>query len=209
MRATVARNPRTMMAPLLAAALTVLIANPLLAQPSTAKKDLAGRIVQLQMPGIVSIAQALVERPAALMLQDAGQAMQKRVPVEKREAAGKRVQESVKKYVDEAGPLVQARAIKLAPSVLAVELESKFTEEELTQLVAWLESPVSRKFQQTMPQIQDSFVQRLVTESRPLIDPKLALLEQQIRDSLGLPPVAAVGKSPPKPAAGEPATTGK
>ncbi len=185
---------------LLAGAVAALYApQPLLAQTAPAsKKELAARVLQLQMPGIVSIAQGLVERPAALMLQDAGQAMQKRVPVDKRDAASKRVQDSVKKYVDAAGPVVQARAIKLAPLVLGAELESKFSEDELNQLVNWLESPVSRKFQQLMPQIQDSFVEKLVAESRPTIDPKLLTLEQEIRDTLGLPALPAAGKAAAK-----------
>lgn len=208
MRIALELKPRTW-GPLLAAVLMVLHAAPLLAQPSSAKKDLAARVVQLQMPGIVSIAQGLVERPAALMLQDASQAMQRRIPVDKRDSASKRVQDSVKKYVAEAGPLVKDHAIKLAPSVLGAELESKFSEEELTKLLAWLESPVSRKFQQTMPQIQDSFVQKLVAESRPMIDPKLQALEQEIRDALGLPAAAAAGKTPPRPAVGESAPKAK
>lgn len=203
MAAARVRSALQRLALLLAAGVALsLTAAPLRAQSAPSKKELASRIVQLQMPGIVSIAQGLVERPAALMLQDAGQAMQKRVPADKREAASKRVQESVKKYVDEAGPMVQARAIKLAPTVLGAELEAKFNEEELTALVAWMESPVSRKFQQTMPQIQDSFVQKLVADSRPMIDPKLVTLEQDIRDALGLPPVAA-GKAASKPATGD------
>ncbi len=201
------QTPRA--ATLLTGVFALLLATPLLAQTASTKKELAGRIVQLQMPGIISIAQGLVERPAALMLQDAGQAMQKRIAVDKREAASKRVQDSVKKYVDEAGPLVKARAIKLAPSVLGAELEAKFSEEELTQLIAWMESPVSRKFQQTMPQIQDAFMQKLVAESRPLIDPKLMTLEQEIRDTLGLPAAPAGNKSSAKPSADEQAPKSK
>ncbi len=209
MRTSFARLVPKRRARCLVGAFAMLLATPLFAQPSSTKKELAGRIVQLQMPGIVSIAQGLVERPAALMLQDAGQAMQKRIPVDKREAASKRVQESVKKYVDEAGPMVQARAIKLAPSVLGAELESKFSEDELTQLIAWMESPVSRKFQQTMPQIQDAFLQKLVADARPMIDPKLLTLEQEIRDSLGLPVLPAGTKSSAKPAAADQAPKAK
>ncbi len=188
-------------------AVLMLLASPAQAESSASKKELVARVLKLQMAGIESIAQALVERPAALLLQDASQAIRKRIAADQQETAGRRIQNSVKKYVDETAPLVRARAIKLAPTVLGAELESRFSEAELVQLLAWLESPISKKYQQVMPEIQDGFVNKLVADSRPDVDPKLLALEQDIRNALGLPaPPAAAAKSKAKtetPAAAE------
>ena len=132
---------------LMITAALALFAAATLAQAET-KKELVQKVLLLQQPLIENISRSIVERPAAQLMQAAGQALQTQVPADKREAVGKSVQADVKKYVDEATPLLRERAIKLAPSTFGVALEEKFTEAELKQLIAWLESPVNKKFQQ-------------------------------------------------------------
>ena len=88
------------------------------AQTGSSKKELVARILVLQQPAIEQTAQTLVERPAAQLQQQAGLAMQTRVPPEKREAMAKLIQDDLKKYVDEAAPLVRQQAVKLAPSTI-------------------------------------------------------------------------------------------
>ncbi len=154
---------------------------------SPTKKELAAKAVQLQLPGIEAMARGLVEQPAVQMLSDAGLVLQQRVPADQREPIGRRIQELARKYVDEATPLVRDRAVRMAPAAFGAALEERFTEDELKQLVAWLESPVSRKYQQAVPEMQTAFVQKLVADARPSIDPKLQALEQSIRSALGLP----------------------
>jgi hypothetical protein len=161
-----------------------------------AKKELIKRLLQLQQPGIEAMAKSLTEQPAARMLQEAGRAMQAAVPPEKREAVGKQIEASVKKYVAEATPIVRDRAIKLAPSVIGTALDEKFSEEELKQLLAWFESPVNKKYQQLMPEVNNGFTQKVVADARPTIDPKLKALDQSVRDALGLPAAPAASGTP-------------
>ena len=59
------------------------------------------------------------------------------------------------------------RALKLAPSTIGAVLEEKFSEDELKQLVAWLESPVNKKYQQLGAEMQNAFAQKLRRRSRP------------------------------------------
>ena len=166
---------------------------------SPAKKELVQKLLALQQPGIEMAARGMVERPAALMLQEAGRVVQTQVPAEKREAVAKTIEADAKRYVDEAFPLVRERALKIAPTTLGAALEEKFTEDELKQLVAWFESPVNKKFQAASGEMQNSFMQKLVAEARPLLEPKLQALEQKIRAALGAP--AAPGGEAAKPAA--------
>ena len=168
---------------------------------SPAKKELMQKLMVLQQPGIENVARNLVEQPAVAMMQAAGRALQG-IPAEKREAAGKTIEADIKKYVDESVPIVRDRAVKLAPSTIGVTMEEKFTEDELKQLVAWLESPVNKKYTQLGPEIQASFTQRLVAEARPTIEPKIQALETQVRATLGVPSAAA---SEPAPKAATPA----
>ena len=170
---------------------------------SPAKKELVQKLLALQQPGIEMAARGLVERPAALMLQEAGRVVQTQVPAEKREAVAKTIEADAKRYVDEAFPLVRERALKLAPTTLGAALEEKFSEDELKQLIAWFESPVNKKFQAASGEMQNNFMQKLVAEARPLLEPKLQTLEQKVRAALGVPAAAAGDGAKPaaKPAA--------
>jgi hypothetical protein len=154
---------------------------------SPAKKELVQKILVLQQPEIEQVARNIVERPAAQMMQEAGLAMQRQVAPDKREAMGKAIEAEVKKYVDESYPLVRERAIRLAPSTLGAALEEKFSEEELKQLLAWVESPVNKKFQQLGP-ARNAFVQKVLSESVAAVDPKVGALDARIRVILGVPP---------------------
>jgi hypothetical protein len=173
---------------------------------SPAKKELVQKLLALQQPGIEMAARGIVERPAAQMMQEAGRMLQTQFPPEKREAIGKIIEADAKKYVEEALPPVRERAIKLAPSTLGVTLEEKFTEDELKQLLAWYESPVNKKFQQVSGEMQSNFMQKLVAEARPLVEPKLQALEQKVRAALGAP---AAGAPEAGPAAAKPAASAK
>jgi hypothetical protein len=161
------------------------------AQTATSKKELVARILVLQQPAIEQTAQTLVERPAAQLQQQAGLAMQTRVPPDKREAMAKLIQDDLKKYVDEAAPLVRQQAVKLAPSTIGVLLEEKFTEEELKQLIVIIESPVNRKYAQMGGEFQKALGEKLVAQTQPIVEPKVKALELSVIKHLGLPPVSA------------------
>lgn len=183
-------------------ALAALCAATTLAQAQS-KKELVQKLLALQQPTIEGVARSLVERPAMQMLQAAGQALQTQVPADKREAVGKAIEADIKKFVDEAVPVMRERALKLAPSTIGATLEDKFTEAELKQLIAWFESPVNKKFQQVAPEMQNTFVQKLSADAAPLLDPKFRALDQRVRASLGVPD--APPASAPPPAAAKPA----
>ena len=173
----------------------MLVATVAQAQTPTSKKELVARMLVLQQPAIEQTAQAMVERPAMQMQQQAGLALQTRVPPEKREAAAKLVQEDLKKYVEETGPLVRQQAVKLAPSTIGALLEEKFTEDELKQLIAILESPVNRKYAQMGAEFQKALGEKLVAQTQSLVEPKVKALEQAVVKHLGLPPAPAVKAS--------------
>ena len=173
---------------------------PALAQTAAtpAKKELVQRLLVLQQPGIESVARNIVERPAGQLMQAAGQALQTQVAPDKREAAGRSIEADVKKFVEEAVPVLRERAVKLAPTVIGPVLEEKFSEDELKQLIAWLDSPVNKKYQQVAPELQNTFSQKLIVEAGPLLDAKLQALQERVRATLG--PIAAKGENG-KPAA--------
>jgi hypothetical protein len=154
------------------------------AEPSAAKKELIAKVIALQQPGIDNLSREIVERPAAQTMQAVGNLLQTQIPPDKREAVGKSVQADVRKFVDESTPLLRERANKLAPAALTPILDEKFNDDELKQMIAWLNSPVNKKFQEVAPQIQSALVQKLVAEAGPLLDAKLQAMQQKVQATL-------------------------
>ena len=169
-----------------AAALVALacVASPALAQ---SKKELINRVLLLQQPGVEALAKNIAEQPAIQLTLSARQAFAN-VPQDKRESVAKAIDADLKKYTDEAVPLIRDRAIKLAPSTLGTELENNFSEAELKQLIEWLDSPVIKRFQTLAPQMQNTLAEKLVNDTKGQIEPKLKTLEASMSKHLGLPP---------------------
>jgi hypothetical protein len=173
------------------------------AQTSPAKQALVDKVLSLQRPAIEQTGQVIAERPALQMRQQAGVVLQTRVAPEKREAVAKDLQADLKKYADEVVPLMQQQAVKLAPSTVGVMLADKFTEDELKQLIAIMESPVNLKYQQMGNEMQKSLADKLMADMKPAVEPKIKALAAAMDKHLGLPAPSANAKSA-KPAASAP-----
>lgn len=169
------------------------------APASPAKKALVKRVIQLQQPGIEAMARALVEQPAAAIMQQVGRTLQANVPADKREAVGRDAQADVRKFVEDVVPTVRKRAIEIAPGTIGPILEQKLTEDELKQLVAWLDSPVSRKYQQLGGEMQKALSEPLIRDSRATVEPRMRALEESLMKRLG------VSDTPASTAGGKPA----
>lgn len=169
------------------------------AQSTPAKKELVARIIKLQQPGIEAMARGLVEQPAAEILDRAGAALPSRVPADKREAVAKDIQADVKKYADDAGSVITQRAVRLAPTTIGPLLEEKFTEDELKQVIAIVESPAYNKFQALGGEMQKALVEKLVAETRSTIEPKVKALEATVAKRLGVT-VPSGAAAPARPA---------
>lgn len=178
-----------------AVAAAALVSPPAQAQAAGAsKKELVARVLQLQQPAIEAMAKGLAEQPAMQMMQAAGPAIQ-RLPAERREAVARDVEADLRKYADEAVPIVRDKAVKLAPSTIGVLLEERFTDEELRQIVTMLESPLQRKFQGMAGDMQRALVEKLVADSKGDIEPKVRAMQQSVSKRLGVPNAPAAGAS--------------
>jgi hypothetical protein len=182
----------------IALALAVLLAGAAHAEPGAAKKELIAKVLKAQQPMVEVIARGLAEQPAIQLSQRAALVLQARVPADRREIVAREMQADLKKYLDEAVPLVRERAIKLAPTTIGTALDQNFSEEELRQLVAMMESPVNRKFLQLGGDMQRGLLEKLVGETRGQIEPKLKALEQSVAKRLGVPASSAPPAKPEK-----------
>jgi uncharacterized protein len=166
------------------------------AQSTPAKKELVARILKVQQPGIEQLARQLVQDPIPPLMDRASAALQQRVPPDKRDAVAKEIESDVQKYLNDAIPVVQDRALKLAPTTVGALLEEKFTEDELKQVAAMMESPVFAKFQSLGGDMQRALAEKLVAETRPQVGPKLQALTDTIAKRLGMEPGASNGQAP-------------
>jgi hypothetical protein len=165
---------------------------------TTSKQELVVRLLKLQQTSIEELARSIVERPALKLMQAAAATIQTQVPPDKREAVAQSIDADIRKFVEEATPLLAERAVKIAPAAYGAQLEQKFSEEELKQLVVWLESPVNKKFQQQLPELQNAFTQKLVAEAGPLLDTRVQALQRKVQASLGVASPASPSASAPK-----------
>jgi uncharacterized protein len=183
---------------LLLAAVAAQAQTPPAAPSSPAKKELVARILKLQQPGIEVMARNLVEQPAVELMGNAANALPARVPKEKQEAVAKEIQADARKYVDEAAPIVRDRAIKLAPGTIGAILEEKFNEDELKQIVAIIESPVYGKYQSLGDDMQRALIEKVIADTRTIIEPKVRTLEQTVAKRLGVTSTPGAGNAAPR-----------
>jgi hypothetical protein len=162
-----------------------------------AKKELVSRMVQAQQAGIENIGKMLAAQTSQRALAVAGRVVQ-RMPADKRQAAAKDVQAEVKQFYDEVEPQLRERAAKLGAPTLSPIYEERFSEDELRQIVAWLESPVSKKFQQVDAEAAKALAQKVVADMRPSVEPRLKALEKTVADRLGVQAGSAAAASAPK-----------
>lgn len=177
------------------------------APSSPAKKELVQRILKLQQPGIERLATAMTEDPAVVLGGRASEIIAAKVPKDKQEAVAKEIQGEMQKYLKDTVPQVRKSAQQLAPVTIGPMLESKFSEEELRQVVALLESPAYAKYQQLSGEMQQALQAKLVADTRGTVEPRVQALEKAVGERLNAATgaAAAAPKAAPK-AAAKPAT---
>lgn len=168
---------------------------------SPAKKQLVDKILKLQQPSIELLARNTAEAPLLQMGPQANMVLSRLAP-EQREAVGKGMQADAAKYMKEVVPLIQERAVALAPESVGKLLAEKFSEAELKQIIALLESPVYRKFSEQSFVMQRALQEKLVADTRSVVEPKLKAMDQswakRIQDAT---PAATDKAAPTAPAA--------
>ena len=162
---------------------------------SPAKKELIAKLLVLQQPGIEMLTRNILQQPLGGLMQSAGGALQQ-VPTDKREAAGKAIEADLKKFFDDNAPMMKERALKLSPTTIGVVLDERFTEEELKQVLAWLESPVSKKFGQVNGELQKVLTEKLMADVGGTLDTRFKTLQQAVAKHLGIAAPKAAAPAP-------------
>ncbi|MGH8819844.1 MAG: DUF2059 domain-containing protein [Rhodoferax sp.] len=179
------------------ALLVAALAASSMAMAQDGKAALVKQFIQLQRPEVEAIARSLVEQSSAPIAQAGTQYLQTQVPPEKRAAAAKAADAVLKNYFDSAYPIVRNKAVQIAPAALGPILQQNFSEDELRQLVAWINSPLAKKYADVTPKMQKALGEMLVAQTRETIEPKLNQVGPAVAKALGAPPPAAPAEAPP------------
>lgn len=153
---------------------------------SQSKKELVAKIVELQKAEIQAVAGNLANQMIAPLVQDVQILIRQQPAGDKRDALARDIQADIQKFGEEAVPILRDRALKLAPTALGGPLEEKFSEDELKQLIATLESPVYGRWRQMSGELGQTLAQKVVTDARPALEPKVRALQQTVGKKLGL-----------------------
>ena len=145
------------------------------------KKEIVQKILSSQQGALDDMSRNVAEQPARQLAAGARQILVLAVPEDKREATAKQVDAEIKKYLDGAVPAVRASAAKLSPTVLGPIYEDKFSEDELKQLQAMLDSPILKRYQGLLPEMSNSLLEKVIADARPQVTPKLQAAETSIR----------------------------
>lgn len=143
-----------------------------------AKQELVNKILQLWR--IDAIGQSMLQAPVADAVQQARAMLQGRAAADKRDAAMGDIVAEAKKFMEEASPITVGSADKLIPTTVAPLLAERFSEDELRQLIVILESPVKKKFEAMVPEMQKLLGESVASDTRGVIDPKLQGLKERI-----------------------------
>ncbi len=92
----------------------------------------------------------------------------------------KDIAQDAKKFVETTTPIVTSSAQKLIPTTVVPMLAQKFSEEELRQLIAILESPVKAKFEAAAPEMEKALGEKIATDTGAQVNPKMTELTQEI-----------------------------
>ena len=155
------------------------------------------RIVALQQQGLAEgMAANIVQAPLPQLMQ-AGRAALQQMPAEKREATAKSMDAEVAKFRDENVAFLKDKIMKAVPNTASALLDERFSEDELKQILAWAESPVSQKFGATSLELQKVVAQKVMAEAGPTLEGRLKTLQATLAKQLGLQPPSAAGAQKP------------
>ena len=145
---------------------------------ATSKQELVNKVLKLWH--VESIGESMLQQPVGNAVQQARVMLQGRAAPEKRDAAMTEITEDARKFMEDNRSVTRASAEKLIPTTIAPMLAERFTEEELKQIIAILESPVKAKFEAMVPELQKKLGESVAADTRAVIDPMLQELQQRI-----------------------------
>lgn len=135
------------------------------------KRALAVKLAQMQQKADGSaMAEQLTASAVQPLLAGWSQRLDETVPPARQKDVRDKLDVELKKYADSTQKVVEAQTAKAAEAALVPIFMEKLSEEELKQIVAYMESPASAKFQALGPDATNAWAKRIVDATKPQVE---------------------------------------
>lgn len=135
------------------------------------KRALAVKLAQIQ---IKADSAAMTEQLTASAVQPVlagwSQRLDESVPPAKQKEVRDKLDVELKKYADSTHKAVEAQVGKAAEAALVPIFMEKLSEEEMKTIIAYLDSPVSAKFQSLGPDAANAWAKRIVDATKTSVE---------------------------------------
>ena len=164
------------------------------------KKEVVQKILSSQQGALDNMARGMTEQFAGQLIGQTQQIIVRGVPEDKRDATAKQANAELTKYLETTVPVVRASINKLAPTTIGAIYEDKFSEEELKQLHAMLDSPILKRYQEIQPLMASSLAQKVQADVANDVKPKLQTLATSLEKILNTATGGKLSQGEAKPA---------
>jgi hypothetical protein len=127
-----------------------------------------------------NVGMGMLQKPVVEALRQAQIVIDNRVPADKQKAAIAGITADASQFLEEEAPMVKASTKNVVDNSVVPLLAQRFTEDELKQLIAILESPVKAKFEAMAPEIEKTLGEGVAKANQAQINPKLTELQNKI-----------------------------
>ena len=136
-----------------------------------AKRALAVKLAQIQAKAdSSSLASQLTDTAVAPVLANWSQRLDQTVPPARQKEVREKLDVELKKYAESTYKTVEAQTAKSAEAALVPIFMEKLTEDELKTIIAYLESPVSSKFQSLGAEATNAWAKRVVDATKASVE---------------------------------------
>lgn len=181
-------------------AAALLLANSLAHAQADPKLELAGKVAQLQKgPEMDRLLQQLALASSQPLVSNWGPRVQG-LPESKKKLVSEGLNAELQKFKHDALKVFTARADKIASDSLTPAYAEKFTQDELKQLTALLDSPVYKKYQSLAPELGSVFVQNLIDATKAQLQARAKVFDDAAAKLLGVDiaaPASGTSQKPP------------
>ena len=142
-----------------------------LAQNNDAKRALAVKLAQIQLKADSgAMADQLTGSAVQPLIAVWSQRLDETVPPARQKDVRDKLDAELKKFTDNTEKTIEAQVAKSAEPALVPIFMEKLTEDEMKTIIAYLESPVSAKFQSLGPEAANAWAKRVVDATRTSVE---------------------------------------
>ena len=161
------------------------------------KLEWATKAVALQQgPELERLVNQLAESSSQDIVQSWGAKLRADVPKEKVEQAAQSPNAELKKYNDDVSKIIASKVNKVGADSLVPVYMTRFSLDELKQLVAFFESAAVKKYQAAAPELGNLFVSQLVAQTRAEVSARARQFDDAAAKIVGATPNTPATTSP-------------